>query len=89
MDIPPIEPFTKRLAEIDALMQASDFYSDQRRAAELGREHQKLTELVGLHAKLTQTASAIKEHETMLADPATDADLRTTEGEGSRDGSKP
>jgi len=77
MDIPAIAPFAKRLAEIDALMQASDFYSDQRRAAELGREHQKLTELVGLHEKLTQTAAAIKEHEALLADPATDADLRT------------
>ncbi|HTB63354.1 MAG TPA: peptide chain release factor 1 [Opitutales bacterium] len=58
-------------------MAASDFYSNQRRAAELGREHQKLTELVGLHAKLKQTAEAIAEHEALLADPASDADLRT------------
>jgi peptide chain release factor 1 len=77
MSIPPITAFTKRLTEIDALMAASDFYSNQRRAAELGREHQKLTELVGLHAKLKQTAEAIAEHEALLADPASDADLRT------------
>ncbi len=77
MELPPIEPFAKRLAEIDALMAASDFYSNQRRAAELGREHQKLTELVGLHAKLKQALAAIAENEALLADPKSDADLRT------------
>jgi len=76
MDIPPIEPFQKRLAEIDVLMTASDFYSNQRRAAELGREHQKLTELTALHAKLKHAADSIAENEALLADPKSDADLR-------------
>jgi len=77
MDLPPIESFKARLPEIDALMAAPDFYNDQRRAGELGREHQKLTELVALHTRLAQTAAAIAEHEALLADPASDADLRT------------
>ena len=77
MDIPPIGPFAKRLAEIDALMAEPDFYSNQRRAADLGREHQKLTELAALHAKLKNTADSIAEHEALLADPKSDADLRT------------
>jgi peptide chain release factor 1 len=76
MDLPPIEPFAKRLVELNALMAASDFYSDQRRAAALGREHQMLTELVALHAKLKQTADAIAENEALVADPKSDADLR-------------
>jgi len=76
MDIPPIEPFKKRLAEIDALMAEPDFYSNQRRAAELGREYQNLNELIGLHAKLKHTAGSIAENEALLADSKTDADLR-------------
>jgi peptide chain release factor 1 len=81
MDLPPIEPFKARLLEIDALMAAPDFYSDQRRVGELGREHQKLTELVSLHSRLAHTAAAIAEHEALLADPASDADLRTLAAE--------
>jgi peptide chain release factor 1 len=77
MDLPPIETFKARLAEISALMAAPEYYSDQRRASELGREHQKLTELVDLHAQLAKTAAAIAEHEALLADPASDSDLRT------------
>jgi len=76
MDLPPIEPFKKRLAELDVLMAAPDYYSDQRRTAEIGREHQKLSELIALHNRLTQMAAAIKENEGLLADPASDADLR-------------
>jgi peptide chain release factor 1 len=77
MDVPPIESFQKRLAEIDVLMAAPDFYSDQRRTAEIGREHQKLTELLELHGQLTRTAAAIAENEALLADTTSDADLRT------------
>jgi peptide chain release factor 1 len=62
-------------------MAAPDFYSDQRRVGELGREHQKLTELVSLHSRLAHTAAAIAEHEALLADPASDADLRTLAAE--------
>jgi len=81
MEIPPIEPFAKRLVELDALMAAPDFYSNQRHAAEVGRERQNLTELLELHAKLKHTADAIKENEALLADPASDADLRTLAAE--------
>jgi peptide chain release factor 1 len=77
MDIPPIAPFAKRLVDLDALMAAPDFYSDQRRAAELGREHKNFTEVVELHAKLKRVADAIAENEALLADPASDPDLRT------------
>ncbi len=77
MTVPAIAPFAKRLTEIDALMAASDFYSNQRRAADLGREHQKLTELVSLHAKFSQAANSIAENEALLADPKSDPDLRT------------
>ncbi len=76
MDLPPIEPFAKRLVELNALMAASDFYSDQRRAAALGREHQMITELTALHARLKQVADSIAENEALIADPKSDADLR-------------
>jgi peptide chain release factor 1 len=76
MDLPPIASFQKRLAELDVLLAAPDLYNDQRRAAQLGREHQKLTDLVTRHERLARAAKTLAENEAMLADPATDADLR-------------
>jgi peptide chain release factor 1 len=76
MDLPPIEPFTKRIAEIDALMAASDYYNDQRRARDLAREQQKLKELVALYEHLARSAATIAENEALLADPKNDAELR-------------
>ena len=51
--LPDISPFKVRVAEIDALMTASDFYSDARRSASLSREHIKLVLLPEQLKKMT------------------------------------
>ncbi len=81
LGIPPIEPFAKRRAEIDALMARSDFYSDQRKAAELSREHQKLGDLLDLHRRLSKLLKDIDENKALLADTAGDPDLKALAAE--------
>jgi peptide chain release factor 1 len=80
--IPPIEPFLKRFAEIDALMARSDFYADQRKAAELGREHQKIDKLLNLYKRLEQLELDIQEHSEIIADPSADPELIALAQEG-------
>lgn len=73
--IPNIEPFRKRAEEIDALMARSDFFQDQRKAATLSREHQKLCHLLELHERLERAERDLKENAALLKDPAADQDL--------------
>lgn len=73
--IPNIEPFRKRAEEIDALMARPDFFQDQRKAATLSREHQKLCQLLELHGRLTRAERDLKENEALLQDANADQDL--------------
>lgn len=79
--IPDIEPFRKRRAEIDSLMATPDFFNDQRRAAELSREHQRASGLIGQYEALEQTANEISGHQELLNDADADAELREMAGE--------
>lgn len=74
--LPDISSFQKRFDEIDALMQASDFYNDQRKAAELSREHQRLRELIELYNRYKKFESDIAENKALVADATADPDLR-------------
>ncbi|MGB0372053.1 MAG: peptide chain release factor 1 [Opitutales bacterium] len=74
--IPPIDPFKNKLAKLDAQMNEPDFYSDQRRAASIGREHQKLTRLVELYETLIKTEKDLADNEEMVADPDMDAEMK-------------
>lgn len=73
--IPNIEPFRKKAEEIDILMARPDFFQDQRKAASLSREHQKLSQLLELHGRLERTDRDLKENESLLQDPSADTDL--------------
>mgnify|MGYP001275263514 CR=1 FL=1 len=75
--IPPIEPFQKRLKELDELMAAPDFFQDQRKAAVSSREHQKLSSLVAMYEELVRTTEDREESQQLIADPESDPDLRT------------
>jgi peptide chain release factor 1 len=44
--IPPIDPYLARYRELDEQMAVPDFFQDQRKAAVLSREHQKLNALI-------------------------------------------
>ncbi len=74
-DLPSIEPFRKRHAEITALMGLEDFFSDQRRCAALSREHRYLSGLLDLHSRLEKAIAAVADSEAMLADPSTDPEF--------------
>lgn len=73
--IPSIDPFIKRHQEIDVLMARSDFFQDQRRAAELSREHQKITNLVEIYNNLQKATKDLADNTELLKDPATDFEL--------------
>jgi peptide chain release factor 1 len=73
--IPNIEPFRKRAQEIDGFMAKPDFFQDQRRAASLSREHQKLTQLIELYERLERVERDVLEHEALLKDPSSDPEL--------------
>ena len=75
-DLPDLNPFLERLAELDRRMAEPDFYNDARRAAELAREHQKLTSLATLGETFAACEKQIEESRELLADEGTEEDLR-------------
>lgn len=74
--IPSIESFKKRHSEIDGLMAEPDFFQDQRRAASLSREHQKLTALIESYDRLEKLCAQVSENEELAADNDADPELR-------------
>ena len=73
--IPDITPFKRRHEEIDTLMGKSDFYQDQRKAAALSREHQKLRQLIDLYDSLQRALKDQIEHRALMADASADPEL--------------
>jgi peptide chain release factor 1 len=74
--IPDIEPFKKKLAHLDAQMAEPNFFSDQRKAAEVSREHQRLGALVEKFEAYHDAVNQIKENEAMAEDESVEAELR-------------
>jgi protein subunit release factor A len=64
--IPDIAPFKEKLAELDAQMAEPNFYSDQHRAADVAREHQRLGTLI---EKFEAYHSTVQQLNVMLARP--------------------
>ena len=75
-ELPELAPFQHRLDELGAQMAEPTFYGNPRRAADVTREHQKLTELVGNHHAHERLGREVIEAEEMGRDPAADAELR-------------
>ena len=76
VSLPDITPFQRRLDELDAQMRSPDFYSNARAAADVTREHQKLTDLVADHAALQKTHVDLAEMKTLLREASGDVELR-------------
>lgn len=74
--IPDIESFRRRRAELDGKMAEAGFYDDQRRAANLSREHQRLSGIIELYDTYTRLEQTLAEGTALLNDPAADADLK-------------
>lgn len=74
--IPDIAPFREKLTELDEQMAEPNFYSDQRRAAEVSREHQRLSTLIEKFEAFHNTVQQIEENEAMVADESVEEELR-------------
>ncbi|MGF1448702.1 MAG: peptide chain release factor 1 [Opitutales bacterium] len=74
--LPDIEPFRRRRAELDAQMAEPDFFADQRRAAELSREHQKVGQLIDDFEKLEKLERDLADNRALAADSSAEEELR-------------
>jgi peptide chain release factor 1 len=75
-DLPDLAPFQRRLDELGAQMAEPSFYANPRKAAEVTREHQKLTQLVADHAQFDRLGREMLEARALVKDLQGDADLR-------------
>lgn len=75
-DLPALAPFQRRLDELSAQMAEGSFYAVPRRAAEVTREHQRLTALVEQHRLHERLVREAAEARALVRDPAADAELR-------------
>ncbi|MDR2863751.1 MAG: peptide chain release factor 1 [Puniceicoccales bacterium] len=74
-DLPDITPFRLRLAEIERAMGGTDFYADQRKAAALASEHQRLLGITGLYARIEAGVRTLAEHRELREKNGADPDL--------------
>lgn len=74
--IPDIAPFREKLSELDEQMAEPNFYSDQRRAAEVSREHQRLSTLIEKFEAFHSIVQQIEENEAMATDDTVEEELR-------------
>lgn len=74
-DIPDIESFKTRYNELSDMMAASDFYSDQRKATSISREHQKLTILIEKVRLLQKIRTDIVNAKELLSDSTLDPEF--------------
>ena len=74
--LPDISPFQRRLDELDAQMAEPSFYSNQRRAAEVTREQQKLRRLVDDHRAYGRVARELHDAAALAVESSGGAELR-------------
>ena len=75
-ELPDLTPFQRRLDELGAQMAEPSFYSNSRRAADVTREHQKLTMLVADYRGHERLDREIAEALALGKDEGSDAELR-------------
>ncbi|MFT5837019.1 MAG: peptide chain release factor 1, partial [Candidatus Azotimanducaceae bacterium] len=74
--IPDIAPFREKLTELDAQISEPNFYSDQRHAAEVSREHQRVSTLIEKFEAWHGTVQQLEENQAMADDESIDEELR-------------
>ncbi|MDR1590490.1 MAG: PCRF domain-containing protein, partial [Puniceicoccales bacterium] len=75
--LPDIRPFEERHRELDAQLLAPDFFSDRRKAAQISREHQKLSSLLEKYRHHLKLLKSIQENQILLKDTTLDPELKT------------
>lgn len=74
--IPDIAPFRNRLRTLTEELSDPEVFSDQRRAAALSREHQKLMRLVEVFTALEDSVKQLEENRAILEETESDEELR-------------
>lgn len=74
-NIPDIEPFRKKLNELDLQMSEPEFFSNAKKASEVSREHQRLTALIEKFEAFHAIEKQIEDNESLLADSETEQEL--------------
>ncbi len=75
-ELPDISPAKNRIDEIERLMNAPDFYNDQRKAGAISAEHSALLQTVELFEKCAGTKKAILDNLALSEDSEIDEELR-------------
>ncbi|MDR2813015.1 MAG: peptide chain release factor 1 [Puniceicoccales bacterium] len=75
--IPDIKPFEERYKILDAQLLTPDFFSDRRKAAQISREHQKLSVLLEKYRRRLKLLERIQENQALLQDITLDPELKT------------
>jgi peptide chain release factor 1 len=75
-ELPDLAPFQRRFDELGAQMAEPSFYANPRRAADVTREHQKLSQLIADHQRHQRLQREIIEAQDFGRDPSADSDLR-------------
>ncbi|MBM3887947.1 MAG: peptide chain release factor 1 [Verrucomicrobia bacterium] len=77
MDIPAhIERLRQRFDEVERELSDPRVFGDQRRAAELSREHRRLKQMFDNHAELQKVERHLRENQALIADEKAEAELR-------------
>jgi peptide chain release factor 1 len=74
--IPPIDPYIARYKKLEAEIAGPDFFQDQRRAAMLSREHQKLGTLIEQFEELNKIEGEIIGTRELLHEAGADEELK-------------
>ena len=73
--IPDIEPFKKKLGELDDQMSAPDFFSDPIQASIVSKEHQRISSLIEKIQKHKEIEAQILDNKILLEDEETEKEL--------------
>ncbi len=71
-ELPDLTPFVEKLSDLDRQMAEPDFFNDARKAADVAREHQKLSQLLEMRDRFIQLEKQLSDNREMLADDADD-----------------
>ena len=74
--IPSLDPYKKKLADLEAQAGSESFYQDQRKAADTMREIQRIKSLFEADEERQKLLRDIKDNEEMLQDSELDSELR-------------
>lgn len=74
--IPNIEPYKRRHDELEGEMGDPAFFQDQRRAATIGREHQKLAALIEQYSTIEKVNSELEDTRELINEKEADEELK-------------